>query len=458
MAKKIRLFYTVILGVFMQRDIEKLLKIWYSDVDRLPIVLRGARQVGKTFIIRKFANDFFDNLVEVNFEFQRKFLNCFESLEPLEIVQRLENIANARIVPGNTLLFLDEIQECPRAILALRYFKEKMPDLHVMAAGSLLEFILHDEKNYSFPVGRVQFMYLKPFSFEEFLKSLGQNILLERLASINIQKTLDEATHQHLMDFVRQYLFIGGMPAAIKKYLEKNSFLECQKRQIALLETYYTDFGKYATKAQHKYLQLFFERAPHLIGQKFKFSKIDPEIRARELKVALDQLCWAGLLNRIYFSNSSGLPIKGQKKEDRFKLLFVDVGLLQCAMEMDYEEGYQKNIIQINSGSIAEQFVGQELLVYGNALQKKELFYWDREKKGGEAEVDYVIQQGSYIIPIEVKAGTTGQLKSLHQFMTEKQSNIGVRISQLPLNFEKNILSIPFYLIGQLQRLIKEAL
>jgi predicted AAA+ superfamily ATPase len=210
--------------------------------------------------------------------------------------------------------------------------------------------------------------------------------------------------------------------------------------------------------AQHKYLQILFEKSPHLIGQKFQYSKVDPDIRARELKIALQQLCWAGLLNRIYFSSSSGIPLKSQKKPDRFKLLFLDVGLLQCAMEMDYEEGCRQNILQINSGSVAEQFVGQELLVYGDFFHKKDLFYWEREKKGATAEVDYVIQQGPLIIPIEVKAGITGRLKSLQQFIMEKESRIGIRISQLPLSLEQNILSVPFYLIGQLHRLIKESI
>lgn len=423
----------------------------------MPILLRGARQVGKTYAVEKFGNESFKRFVAVNFEFQKKYLTCFDSLDPIDIIERIESIANTRIIPGETLLFLDEIQECPRAILALRYFKEKMPNLHVIAAGSLLEFVLNDNQ-YSFPVGRVQFAYLKPLSFEEFLLNSKQNILLESLQSSHIQNPLDETAHQLLLDFFRQYLFVGGMPAAITKYLETKSLLECQQLQNSILQTYNTDFGKYATKAQHKYLQILFEKAPGLVGKRFKFSDVDSEVRSRELKVALEQLCWAGLLNQVHATNASGIPLKSQKKENRFKLLFLDIGLLQCAMEMDYEEGFRQNILQINSGSIAEQFVGQELLVQGDVLQNKETFYWEREKRSSEAEVDYVVQQGINIIPIEVKAGKTGRLKSIQQFMEEKKSKIGVRISQKPLTLENNILSIPLYLIGQLPRLINEVL
>lgn len=441
----------------MERSIEPFLEKWIHESDRMPILLRGARQVGKTYVIEKFGNTSFKNVVVANFEFQRKFSICFDSLEPSEIIQKIESVTNSRIKPGETLLFLDEIQVCPEAILALRYFKEKMPELHVIAAGSLLEFILQENK-YSFPVGRVQFMYLKPLSFEEFLLNCDQHILLERIKSVGLNNLIDETTHQKLLEFIRLYLFVGGMPAALKKYLETKSLIECQRLQNSILQTYKTDFGKYATKTQHKYLQILFERAPALIGKRFKFSDVDSEVRSRELKVALEQLCWAGLLNCVYVTSASGVPLKSQKKEDRLKLLFLDIGLLQCAMEMDYEAGFNDSILQINSGSIAEQFVGQELLVYGEVFQNKEVFYWEREKRGSQAEVDYVIQQGADIIPIEVKAGKTGRLRSLQQFMEEKGSKIGIRISQKPLRLENNILSIPFYLIGHLKRLINESL
>jgi predicted AAA+ superfamily ATPase len=301
-------------------------------------------------------------------------------------------------------------------------------------------------------------MYLKPISFEEFLINSGQTILSERIHSTTLQKPLDEPTHLQLLELIRTYLFVGGMPAALKKFLDTKSLLECQQSQNFILQTYQSDFGKYATKAQHKYLQILFERAPGLIGKRFKFSDVDPEVRSRDLKVAVEQLNWAGLLTNIYATNAAGIPLKSQKKEDRFKLLFLDIGLLQCAMEMDYEEGFNQNILQINTGSIAEQFVGQELLAYEDIFQNKELFYWERDKKGSEAEIDYTIQQGAHIFPIEVKAGKTGRLKSLQQFMQERDSKFGIRISQKSLSFDNNILSVPLYLIGQLKRLISEAL
>jgi len=439
----------------LQRTIEKALLEWKTSLDRLPIILRGARQVGKSYIVEKLGKEHFENVVIANFEEEKRLSLCFDTLLPAEIISKLEALLAARILPRKTLLFLDEIQECPQAILALRYFKEKMPELHVIAAGSLLEFVLN-EIEFSFPVGRVQFMYLKPLSFQEFLFNLGQEKLLDRLNKITLENPLEPLFHDHLLQFVRQYLLVGGMPAVVNLFSKKSSYLECQRRQKAIMQTYYNDFSKYAGKVQHKYLQKIFEKVPLLIGQHFKYSSIDPEIRSEIIKIALEQLKWVGLIQRIFSNNASGIPLKSQKKENKFKLLFLDIGLLQAATLIDYAAIFEENILQINAGAIAEQLVGQELLAYGDVYEDQELYFWERDKKTSIAEVDYVLQQGSQIIPIEVKAGKTGRLKSLQQFMEEKKAPFGIRISQNPLSFEKNILSIPLYMIFEIPRLLKE--
>jgi len=436
----------------MRRSIEPVLKKWKDESERLPIILRGARQVGKSFIIEKFGKENFDSLATCNFEFMPGLALCFENLDPVVICQQLEIALNAKIIPGKTLLFFDEIQNCPKAIIALRYFKEKMPGLHVIAAGSLLEFVLHEEQ-FSFPVGRVQFLYLKPLSFQEYLLSQNLDSLVDLLKNVTLEKPPEIFVHERLLTHLREYFLIGGMPAVLRSYAEKKSFLECQTILLNLLETYRSDFPKYATKAEYRHLQIFFEKAPGLVCKNFKYTHISPDHRSLDLKISLEQLQWSGLLYKIMATNASGIPLRVGSKENLFKLLFLDGGLVNAAIKLDMQTAWNTGLMQINAGHLAEQFVGQELLAYENPHLNAEIYYWERDKKGSMAEIDYVIQCGPSIVPIEVKSGTTGSLKSLKQFMLEKDSEVGVRISEHSLSFHDGVLSIPMYLISELPRL-----
>lgn len=441
----------------MKRDIETLLLSWKNLKTRLPIILRGARQVGKSFTVEKFGSEYFEICVTANFESRPELALCFETLDPIAICAKLEVAFRTRIIPGKTLLFLDEIQNCPKAIVALRYFKEQLPDLHVIAAGSLLEFALHEEQ-FSFPVGRVQFLYLKPLSFWEYLKNQNHERLLEWMENISVGESFDLFFHKQLLNSLREYFLIGGMPYVLQKYLETHSFLECQTALENLLETYRIDFPKYATKAQYKNLQIFFEKAPGLVCQPFKYTHVSSELRSKELKIALEQLGWAGLLHRVVATSGSGLPFNVHAKENKFKLLFLDIGLVNSATRLDLQSAWEAELLQINAGRQAEQFVGQELLAYTDFHTKAQLYYWEREKKGSMAEVDYLAQMGSHIIPLEVKAGTTGSLKSLAQFLEEKQQPFGVRFSLHPLSFHNRVLSVPLYMIRQLPRLMQQTM
>lgn len=372
----------------------------------------------------------------------------------MSICTQLEVAFKTRIVPGKTLLFFDEIQNCPKAITALRYFKEKLPTLHVIAAGSLLEFVLHEEQ-FSFPVGRVQFLYLKPLSFYEYLVSQKHDLLVEVLDTATLQQPIEPFIHDELLGLIREYFLIGGMPSVVRCFLETRSFIECQTVLSGLLATYHSDFPKYATKAQHRHLQIFFDKAPGLVSQHFKYTLISPDHRSQDLKVALEQLGWAGLMHKVLATSASGLPLQTHAKENKFKLVFLDCGLVNCANKLDIQTAWDTDLLQINAGAQAEQFVGQELMAYADPYMSTQLYYWERDKKGTMAEVDYLIQAGSKILPIEVKAGTTGSLKSMTQFITEKQCPFGIRISQHPLSMHERILSVPLYLIGQLPRLIR---
>lgn len=435
----------------MQRTIEEELKRWKDQTGRLPLIIRGARQIGKSYTIQKFGNDFFDQVVVIDFEYEPTFCHCFDSLDPQKILNRIEIQTSQSITPGKTLLFLDEIQQCPKAIMALRYFKEKMPELHVIAAGSLLEFVLNDAE-FSFPVGRVQFLYMGPLSFSEFLMNMGDPKLLEFLEEVTITEGIPPEIHKKLLERLRLYFVMGGMPAVVQTYLEERSLNLCRQKQLSLLQTYQSDFGKYASKTEHRYLQMLFEKAPGLIATHFKYSNVSPEMKSREIKKALHQLCHAGLIHQVFSTSGNGLPLYAEVKENRFKILFLDIGLLNSAHRVNIKQLWEEDITMVHSGKLAEQFVGQQLLSLGDFYETPQLFFWKREKGGSTAEVDFLLTHHSQIIPIEVKAGSTGRLLSLQTFMREKKAPIGVKISTAPLKKEGNILSIPLYMVDQLTR------
>lgn len=437
----------------MERALEKELLTWKESKNRFPLLLRGARQVGKTYLIEKLGTTAFSSFVSVNFEAQPEAIACFASLDPQEILIRLQAMTGQTIRQGETLLFLDEIQACPQAILALRYFKEKVPGLHVIGAGSLLEFALA-EKSFSFPVGRVQFLYLRPLSFAEFALVRGKEGEWAELQACSLEKPPSEALHHSMSRLVREYAIVGGMPAAVAAYREHLALQEASLIHNILLSTYKADFAKYATVAEQQYLKTLFSGMFQTLGEQFKYAKIDPDIRSRELKQALLHLEWAGLIKPIYASSASGIPLAAEIKHSKFKLSFLDIGLVRQALQIDPKEIFDEEIILVNRGALAEQLVAQELLAYTSPFEEGGLFYWQRERQGSDAEIDYLITFDRYILPIEVKAGAYGKLKSLYQFIEEKKSPFGIRISQNPLSFDSGVLSVPFYLISRLKDFI----
>lgn len=438
----------------MHRDIEHELINWKKQKNPIPLLLRGARQVGKSYIIEKVGQEYFDQLVTINFELQPEMIRCFDSLQPDEIIKAIFLLTRQKIEPGKTLLFLDEIQDCPNAIRALRYFKEKLPNQHVIGAGSLLEFTLNDA-DFRMPVGRVQSLYLKPFSFKEYLTSSGNNQLREWIEGIDLHSKITESVHEHLLSLVREYMVLGGMPAVLQSYFTTRDIGDCMNIQTALLNTYRQDFGKYAKKSDYRYLQRLFEKIPGLIGENFKYSKVDPDMKSRDIKDALYMLQNAGLTYPVYSTSASRVPLASLVNEKKFKVLFLDVGLVTRTGKLESELLLNKNIILANRGMLAEQFVGQELLAYASCHEEANLYFWSREQRSSMAEVDYVTTVDAEIIPVVVKAGTTGHLKSLKLFMQEKNSSLGLRISQQPLSYVDNILSLPLYMTGEIQRLIK---
>lgn len=431
---------------------------WMNNPRRKPLIIRGPRQVGKSYLIEKFGKDYFKQQVTINFELQPHLKRCFLDPDPEQIINQLELTLAIRInEEPSTLLFLDEIQECPEAIVALRYFKEKKNSLLVIAAGSLLEFTL-EKAEYQMPVGRVQYLYLRPLSFDEYLNARGFTQMITYLQNITLADTIPDAVHEQLIKLLREYIIIGGMPEVVAEYLATNRLQACQNIQESLLLTFRDDFGKYASHTQRRYLQIVFERAPLLVGENFNFSKIDASLRARELKPALECLIMAGLIQLIYQTSASGLPLITTRHDERYKLHFIDVGLMTKSSRIPADILLQEDFFALNRGSTMEQLVGQELLAYTPAEEQGALYYWNRDKKHSTAEVDYIIAVDNHVIPVEVKAGATGRLKSLQVFMQEKKSPLGVKISLDKLAMTNNILSVPAYMISSLPRLVRQVL
>lgn len=441
----------------MKRTLISSLKEWRQDNVHNPLILRGARQVGKTYLVDYFGKNYFSEYFSINFEKDPSFRQCFTSLHPRDILNSIYLKSGRTITPNKTLLFLDEIQECPQALTSLRYFKEDMPELHVISAGSLLEFTLNDE-NLSMPVGRAQYLYLKPMSFWEFLQAGSYDHLLEHLKNTTLQTGVNDVAHQQLVKLLREYFLLGGLPAVLQEYWRTRDFSKSQALQHSILNFYRDDFGKYAAKIRHTDMRRILEKAPGLIGEHFKYVKIDPETSSRDLKIALDYLVRAELIHKVYETNASGLPLNAFINEKKFKVLLLDIGLAQAMSLLSPDLLLREDLMRVNQGALAEQFVGQELMAYQLPYIESQLYFWERDKPGSMAEVDYVLNIDENILPIEVKAGKTGSLRSLQLFLNEKNTKLGIRLSLKPLSFENRILSIPLYMIHELPRIASECI
>jgi predicted AAA+ superfamily ATPase len=434
----------------MNRLIDRRLQEWADDSDRKSLLLKGARQVGKTYSCRELGKGF-DEFVEINFEIEPRYVEVFErDLDPRRIVRDIGLLIGKEIIPGKTLLFLDEIQEAPKALKSLRYFYERMPELHVVAAGSLLDFVL---ENVGMPVGRVSTLHMYPMSFLEFLLAKGEQGLAELLLEHDHRSALIDPVHQKLIYILGEYLVTGGMPEVVHIWMETEDLKKCGQRQVELIETYRQDFFKYVKKYQIKYVDLIFNEIPRFIGRKFKYSHLAGNWRKRELAPALDLLLKASVVHSVRHSSASGIPLGSEVNPDRFKTIFLDVGLAQTVLELDLAEWIlNPETCLVNRGAVAEAFVGQELLAYSNPARKATLFYWHREAHASNAEVDYILQQRQNIIPIEVKSGSRGTLRSLHLFLKEKSSvsSWGVRFSGYPFSVQDYLHSYPLYAVANL--------
>ncbi|MBM3705402.1 MAG: ATP-binding protein [Actinobacteria bacterium] len=451
----------------MKRNISENLRNWFKKTDRKPVVLRGARQVGKTWLIRDFSKSVNLKLIELNFEREPELAGLFKEKSPENILVTLERIKGTRISKSESLLFLDEIQKAPQVLANLRWFYEEIPEMPVVATGSLLDFVLKGQQ-FSMPVGRISYLFMEPMSFKEFLMAAGEKILVETIEEIKLDSIPDELVHNKLMSYFNQYLTVGGMPAAVKEWIETKSPVAVAEIHQNLINTFTDDFNKYAGRIPPERLRKVMMTVPRLIGQKFMYSSVDRQENTNAIKHTLELLCSARICHRINHSAGRGLPLIAQENEKKFKVIFLDVGLVSAilglVLKSDREIG---ELIRVNIGGISEQVVGQLLRSRVMKFIDPHLNYYVRETRGSEAEIDYLIDHKTDIIPVEVKSGATGSLKSLHQFMAERNLKKAVRInSEKPeiseiniktstgIKAEYTLISIPVYLTEEIDRFI----
>jgi len=425
----------------MKRDINLKLRSWLLEPDRKPLIIQGARQIGKSWTVTELGKSMPGGVHTINLEQRPDWHSVFDlNLDPKRIVSEFEVLLNRRIVPGEDLLFFDEIQSCPKAIIALRYFKEQLPGLHVISAGSLLEFALHD---IPFPVGRVQLMDMYPMNFGEYLEATGQSSLKDVLEEK--PKLLSPAIHQKLLTELRIYFSVGGMPACVSQYLESGSILRVREIQQDLLATFRQDFLKYTPFVNTQCLQEVLAAAAQQIGQQIGYTKLSSTFTGPTNKKAFDLLTTSKVLHKIPSVSPLAMPLNGHMHSKKFKAVFLDIGLLTAMRGVD--AAYTGDYHGTFKGSIAEQFVGQELI----AARKGEVFYWVHEARNSQSEVDYLISSEDEIKPIEVKSGASGRLRSLHLLLKEYPSlKQGYVLSDQPYSelAEQQIIYMPIYYAG----------
>jgi len=430
----------------MKRLIDWHLIAWKESDRRKPLLLKGARQIGKTYSVRQLAKHF-ESFVEINFELVPEAKTIFEKdLQPDRILWELGLYTQSKITPGQTLLFFDEIQAAPSAITALRYFYEIIPQLHVIAAGSLLDFTL---EKVGMPVGRVNMLYVYPLSFIEFLAGIGQTQFIQPIIE---RQEMSEILHQQLLNFLGHYLAIGGMPEAVQAWVDTKDPRASYEAQKGLVETYRQDFPKYAKRHQLPYLDILFNQIPYFISRLFKYSAVHGEYKKRELAPCLNLLQHANVIHQITHSAGHGLPFGAEANLDWFKMIFLDVGITQSLLGLDLTAWFlNPDQDLINRGTIVEAFVGQEMLAYSSPNSKTELFFWKRESSGSLAEIDYLAAYQHQIIPIEVKSGHGSTLRSMHKFLEEHpKSKTGIRFWSEKDSITDQIDSRPLYSVATL--------
>ena len=437
--------------MYLQRNIDEDLIAWGKEKKGKPLLIRGARQFGKSTAVRELANQF-ENFLDLNFEEQRQVHKIFEGdLNPKELCENLSILYNVPVIPGKTLLFFDEVQSCVPAISSLRFFYEKYPQLHVIAAGSLLEFALAEIP--SFGVGRVRSVFMYPLSFDEFLAAIGEHSLLAAKQKATVQKPLAAPVHQRLITHLKRFLILGGMPEVVSSFAETNNITLCERVLDNLVSSLKTDFAKYKKHAPLLRLSEVFDSVVQQSGGKFVYAKAAGQSNHKQIKEALDLLIMAGLVIPVMHTAANGLPLGAEVNEKNRKMLLLDTGIFQRLLGLRIIDVLLEDDLDIiNKGAIAEQYAGLELLKSSSCYRQESLYFWHREAKSSNAEVDYIVQKGRWVIPIEIKSVKKGSMQSLRLFMQEKKAAFGIRFSLENYSEYENIRVMPLYAVSDFMK------
>jgi hypothetical protein len=430
----------------MHRIIEQYLTEWKARARHKPLIIRGARQVGKTYIISSFGKTNFSSFLRIDLERDMSARRCFDGdLAPKLLIPRLEVQLGAPIIPGSTLLFFDEIQKCPRALTSLRYFHEEYPQLHIVAAGSLLELALNET---SFPVGSVEFAWMRPLSFAEFIEALGNRPAQEHLIGREQAEALPDSVHGMLLSLLKAYFIVGGMPEAVIAYLDSNSFIKVSEVHRTLMQSYVADIQKHCSGTDTEGLDRLLANIPLHTGKPVKYTHLEPDWRVEKIKRVLSVLEKTLIVNKVRSTQASGLPLGATASEKIFKLIFMDIGLMQHMCGLPPVETLEStDLLSVYRGALAEQFVGQEILA-GNLLENEPVYCWMRAARNADAEVDYILIRNGHILPVEVKSGAAGKLKSMHVFLQEHpQCEEGIVLSSKNVRIDRKhrLRFLPLY-------------
>jgi len=415
----------------LKRFISSYLEQWLARPDRKPLVLRGARQAGKTWLVRQLAADCGKQLIELNMERRPELADHFLSNDPRQAVRDLEADLSVSISPATSILFLDEVQATPQLLAFLRWFREDMPELPVIAAGSLLDFALR-KHDFSMPVGRITYCHVEPLSFYEFLSVSGNDKLRSVLVAAAESGDLAPRLYAKGLELFSEYCLVGGLPEVVADWVEKRDDNRRLQLQRDLIATYRDDFNKYRDRVPADVLRRVMDSVPRQLGGRFVYSHVDMEGRHRSLKQAFELLTLARVCHRVDHTAANGLPLGAETNPRLFKSILVDTGLAMAQLGLS-RLGMRDlaGVAWANKGGMAEQFVGQQLRCLFPPFEEPRLFHWQRVG-GRQGEIDYIIQQGNRIVPVEVKAGSAGAMKSLHAFMHGKQFELAARLDMNP--------------------------
>ena len=413
---------------YYKRHIDEKLLQWKDSQRHNPLLIRGARQVGKSTAVRELAKQF-RYFLEINLEKQPDLLQMFpENIDVRKTCEKLSGTFGIPIVPGETLLFIDEIQVSKEAIMSLRYFKEDFPELHVIAAGSLLEFALQELP--SFGVGRIRSLYMYPFSFDEFLIAQGLDLTVSFKRNVTAKEPLPEKAHRDLIDQLRTFYLVGGMPAAVTEWIDSHSYIDVSHIHTDLIQSYEDDFNKYKKRMSPVLLRQVLHSVALQIGNKFVYSIAARDVHSSVVREALHLLTLAGLIIPVKHTDGTGLPLGAEVNDSYVKYLFFDLGVMQTMLDIPAANILTASDVDfVNKGGASEMFAGIEMQKYSDCFQKSELYYWQNTANGSNAEVDYLKAHNGRVLPIEVKASTQGSMQSLWVYMRKRKLHNAVRTS-----------------------------